>query len=143
MIARWVLVVGASVVLGGPSARAAEREGAAAGEKKELSGRVIKSEPNTLYVEKELSGRVIKSEPNTLYVEHVGVVVPMEIGQETRFSGVRSAAELAKGQEVRASFTVKNDTENVAESISLGAPPTRRARERAPTGYQENQDYGG
>ncbi|HEX9402667.1 MAG TPA: hypothetical protein VF912_21405 [Anaeromyxobacter sp.] len=125
MIARWVLVVGASVVLGGPSARAAEREGAAAGEKKELSGRVI------------------KSEPNTLYVEHVGVVVPMEIGQETRFSGVRSAAELAKGQEVRASFTVKNDTENVAESISLGAPPTRRARERAPTGYQENQDYGG
>jgi len=125
MIARWVLVVGASVVIGGPSARAAEREGAAAGEKKELSGRVI------------------KSEPNTLYVEHVGVVVPMEIGQETRFSGVRSAAELAKGQEVRASFTVKNDTENVAESISLGAPPTRRARERAPTGYQENQDYGG
>jgi len=125
MIARWVLVVGASVLLGAPSARAAEREGAAAGEKKELSGRVI------------------KSEPNTLYVEHVGVVVPMEIGQETRFSGVRSAAELAKGQEVRASFTVKNDTENVAESISLGAPPTRRARERAPTGYQENQDYGG
>ncbi|SRR6266511_2705051 len=127
MKARWVavLVVGASVLLGAPSARAAEREGAAAGEKKELSGRVI------------------KSEPNTLYVEHVGVVVPMEIGQETRFSGVRSAAELAKGQEVRASFTVKNDTENVAESISLGAPPTRRARERAPTGYQENQDYGG
>ncbi len=127
MKARWVavLMVGASVVLGAAAARAAERAGAAGGEKKELSGRVI------------------KSEDNTLYVEHLGAVVPMEIGRETRFSGVRTAAELAEGQEVRASFTVKNDTENVAESISLDAPPTRRARERAPVGYQDNQDYGG
>ncbi len=127
MKARWVAVsmAGASVLLGATAACAAERAGAAAGEKKELSGRVI------------------RSEADTLYVEHMGAVVPMEIGRETRFSGVRSAAELAEGQEVRASFTVKNDTENIAESISLGAPPTRRARERAPVGYQDNQDYGG
>jgi hypothetical protein len=115
MKARWVgvLTVGASVLLGAAAARAEERAGAAAGEKKELSGKVI------------------KSEANTLYLEHMGAVVPMQIGRETRFSGLRSAGELAEGQEVRASFTVKNDTKNVADSISLGAPPTRGAREPA------------
>ncbi len=120
-----VLMVGASVLFGAAAARAEETAGAAAGEKKELSGTVI------------------KSEANMLYVEHLGAAVPMEIGRETRFSGVRSAAELAKGQEVRASFTVKNDTENIAEGISVAAPPTRSARERAPVGYQDDQDYGG
>ena len=133
MKARWiaVLMVGASVPLGATTARAAEGGGAAAGDKTAAGER------------KELSGTVVRSEPHTLYVEHVGVVVPMEIGRETRFSGVRSAAELANGQEVRASFTVKNGTANIAESISVGAPPTPRARERAPVGYQDNQDYGG
>jgi hypothetical protein len=108
--ARWVgvLAVGASVVLGAGVARADERAGARTGG------------------ERELSGTVIKSEVNTLYIEHMGAVVPFTIGRDTRFSGVQSPGELAKGQQVRASFTLNGDTQNVAEQISLGAP---RARE--------------
>jgi hypothetical protein len=111
MTARWVgvLTAGASVLLG--AAARADTGGAVGG--------------------RELSGRVIKSEASTLYLEHMGAVVPVEIGSETRFSGVRSAHELAAGQEVRASFTVKRDTKNVAHRISL-APPTRAAEPPAP-----------
>lgn len=92
---------------------------------------------------RELSGTVIRSDGSTLYLEHMGAIVPVEIRSETRFSGVRSAHELAAGQEVRASFTVKGDTKNVAHVISLGAPPATKARERAPAGHQADQDYGG
>jgi hypothetical protein len=98
-------MVGASVLLAAAVARGGEGAGAS-GEKKELSGKVI------------------KSEANTLYVEHMGAVVPVEIGRDTRFSGVQSADELAGGQEVRASFTVTAETRNVADSISLGPSPS-------------------
>lgn len=112
MTARWVgvLTVGASVLLGAAAARA-EMADTAGG--------------------RDLIGRVIRSEVSTLYLEHMGAVVPVEFGSETRFSGVRSAHELAAGQEVRASFTVKGDTKNVAHRISL-APPARAAEPPAP-----------
>jgi hypothetical protein len=111
MRARWVraLTVGASVLLAAGAARAGEGTGA--------------SEDS-----KELSGKVIKSEANTLYLEHMGAVVPVEIASETRFSGVQSANQLAEGQDVRASFTVQAETRNVAETISLGAPPSDGTR---------------
>jgi hypothetical protein len=114
MNARWlgVLTIGASVVFGADDARAGE-SAAVASEKKELSGKVI------------------KSEPNTLYLEHMGAVVAVEFGRETMFSGVRSAHELVEGQEVRASFTVRGDTKNVAHGISLAAPPARAIPESA------------
>jgi hypothetical protein len=123
MKARWVgvLTVGASVLLGAAAARAGEMTGAAAGEKKELSGKVI------------------KSENSTLYLEHMGAIVPIEFGGDTRFSGVRSAGELTEGQEVRASFTV-DDTKNIADSISLGTPPSPG---RTPWWEERHEDYGG
>jgi hypothetical protein len=123
MKSRWVgvLTVSASVLLGADATRAAE-EAAAAGEKRELSGKVI------------------RAEANTLYLEHMGAVILVEIGRGTRFSGVPSAGELAEGQEVRASFTVRNDTKNVADSISLGAPPSPPP---APSWEDRSQDYGG
>jgi len=115
MKARWVgvLTVGASVLLGAAAGRADER--AAGGEKKELSGTVV------------------KSDANTLYLEHMGAVVPIELDRGTRFSGIKNADQLAEGQEVRASFTVKDETKNVADSVSLGARPsaTRAAPEPA------------
>jgi hypothetical protein len=123
MKSRWVgvLTVGASVLLGAAAARAAE--GAAApGEKRELSGKVI------------------RTEANTLYLEHMGAVVPVVIGRDTRFSGIPSAGQLAEGQEVRASFTVRDDTKNVAHSISLGAPPSPPP---APSWEDGSQDGGG
>lgn len=104
MTAQWVgvLTVGALVLLIAPVARAGgEAPGPADG--------------------RELSGTVIKSEADTLYLEHMGAVVQVEIGRETRFFGVRSANELAAGQEVRASFAVTGGTKNVAHSVSLTA----------------------
>jgi hypothetical protein len=123
MKSRWVgvLTVGASVLLGAAAARAAE--GAAAPAEK-----------------RELSGKVIRTEANTLYLEHMGAVVPVEIGRDTRFSGIPSAGQLAEGQEVRASFTVRDDTKNVAHSISLGAPPSPPP---APSWEDGSQDGGG
>jgi len=121
MKARWVgvLTVGASVLLGATAVRADER---------------------TASDRKELSGKVVKSDASTLYLEHMGAVVPIEIGQGTSFSGVQGSDQLAEGQEVRASFTVKDDTKNVADSVSVGAPSGRRSPEPAP---EEYQDYGG
>lgn len=123
MKARWVgvLTVGASVLLGAVAARAGEWSGAAAGENRELSGKVI------------------RSEASTLYLEHMGAVVQIEFGRDTKFSGVRSAGEFAEGQEVRASFTVKDNTKNVADSISLGSPPSPA---RTP-GWEERHEDGG
>jgi len=109
MKARWVgvLAVGTSVLLGAAPAAAGET--------------------------KELGGKVIKSEANTIYLDHMGAVVPMEIARHTTFSGVRSAVDLAEGQEVRASFTVKNGTKNVADTVSVGAASsTKRAPEPEP-----------
>ena len=119
--ARWIgkLTVGVLVLSGAAAARA---DAGATGEC-------------------ELSGTVIRSDGSTLYLEHMGAVVPVEILSDTRFSGVRSAHELAAGQAVRATFTVKGDTKNVAHAISLGASPATKAR--APVGYQADQDYGG
>jgi hypothetical protein len=83
---------------------------------------------------------VIKSEANTLYLEHMGAVVPVEIARDTRFSGVRSADQLTEGRDVRASFTVKAETRNVAESISLGA--SSRDTRRAPAPASKFTDQG-
>jgi hypothetical protein len=117
MKARWVgiLMAGGSVLLAGGAARAFDTGGP------------------PLREERELSGKVVRSEANTLYLEHMGVVVPVEVGRETRFSGVRSADQLAEGQEVRAHVTVMDNGKNVANSVDLVAPPsaTRRAPEPA------------
>jgi hypothetical protein len=129
MKARWVgiLAIGGSVLLGPAAGRAEEAAGGAGDENKELTGNVI------------------KSEANTLYLEHMGAVVPMEIGRDTTFSGIRSTDDLAEGQQVRASFTVEDETKNVAASISLGAPPspTKAVRGRATVEDVEYEDYGG
>ncbi len=115
MKARWfgILTIGASVLLAEGAARALDTGGP------------------PLREERELSGKVVRSEANTLYLEHMGAVVPVEVGRKTRFSGIRSADQLAEGQEVRANFTVMDDRKNVANSISLVAPPTRGAVEPA------------
>ncbi len=77
--------------------------------------------------ERELSGTVVKTDATTLYLEHMGAIVPLKIDEKTRFSGegVKSSRDLTEGQEVRASFTVEDETTNVASRVAVasGAPP--------------------
>lgn len=122
-----ILAIGASLLLGGM----------ARGEERAIAG------PSD---RKELSGKFIRSEASTIYLEHMGAVVPIEIARDTGFTGVRSARDLAAGQEVLASFTVVAGTRNVADSVSLGMAPWTSPKARRGVGddpYNRSQDFGG
>jgi hypothetical protein len=70
----------------------------------------------------ELTGKVVKVQGKTLYLEHMGAVVPLSIDSKTKFEeGWKSAKDIKEGQQVRASFEVKNQTSNVAKSIGPSA----------------------
>jgi hypothetical protein len=90
--------------------------------------------------EKEISGRVLQASPSRLFIEHMGAVVELSLAPDAKFSGgnVTSSRDISEGQEVRASFTVENNTTNMAKQITVtsagtGAAPaggTGTAREK-------------
>ncbi|MFB1481980.1 hypothetical protein [Corallococcus sp. RDP092CA] len=68
----------------------------------------------------ELTGRVVKSESKKVYISSDnGAVVPLDIDSKTQFTdpSLKNAKSLKEGQEIRASFQVK-DERNMATSIS-------------------------
>ncbi|MBN8466551.1 hypothetical protein JYJ95_08505 [Corallococcus exiguus] len=68
----------------------------------------------------ELTGKVVKSESKKVYVSSAsGAVVPLDIDSKTQFTdpSMKNAKSLKEGQEIRASFQVK-DEKNMATSIS-------------------------
>ncbi|MCY1045151.1 hypothetical protein OV208_27805 [Corallococcus sp. bb12-1] len=68
----------------------------------------------------ELTGKVVKSESKKVYISSAnGAVVPLDIDSKTQFTDptLKNAKSLKEGQEIRASFQVK-DEKNVATSIS-------------------------
>ncbi|MCK8496163.1 hypothetical protein [Myxococcus fulvus] len=71
--------------------------------------------------QKELSGKVVKTESSKVFVQDAqGAVVPLDIDKSTMFTDptLKKAKDLKEGQEIRASFEVK-ETKNMAKSISL------------------------
>ena len=66
----------------------------------------------------ELKGELVKMEGKTLYVKHMGAIVPLKFDKYTRFDDKK---DLKEGTEVRASFTVKGKTTNLATSVSTQA----------------------
>lgn len=68
----------------------------------------------------ELQGTVVKAEGKTLYVDHMGMVVPLRVDSSTQFKdpAIKRAQDLKEGDKIRASFTVKNKTQNLATEIS-------------------------
>ncbi|RYZ38811.1 MAG: hypothetical protein EOO71_22440 [Myxococcaceae bacterium] len=69
----------------------------------------------------ELTGKVVKSESKKVYISAAnGAVVPLDIDSKTQFTdpSLKNAKSLKEGQEIRASFQVK-DEKNMATSISL------------------------
>jgi hypothetical protein len=69
----------------------------------------------------ELTGRVVKADANTVWIEHMGAVIALKIDANTRFdsASIPRARDLKEGQEIRASFLISNHTDNLAKSISL------------------------
>jgi hypothetical protein len=68
--------------------------------------------------EQELTGKVVKAERNTLYLEHMGAIVPLQVQRDTKFEGeFTRLRDVKEGQEIRASFEVKNQTKNVLKSV--------------------------
>jgi hypothetical protein len=65
----------------------------------------------------------VKSESKTVWIDHQGAIVPLKIDRDTRFEGaaVKDAKDLKEGQEIRASFMVKDRTDNVARTIALAS----------------------
>jgi hypothetical protein len=78
---------------------------------------------STMTGSNELTGKVVKSESKKVYVSSSsGAVVPLDIDSKTQFTdpSLKNAKSLKEGQEIRASFQVK-DEKNMATSISLNA----------------------
>jgi hypothetical protein len=68
----------------------------------------------------ELTGRVVKSDRKTVWVEHAGAIIPLKVDKSTQFTGTeqKRASDFKEGDEIRASFSV-DKTDNVATSIGL------------------------
>jgi hypothetical protein len=66
----------------------------------------------------ELSGEVVKVDPQTVYINHMGAIVPIKLTKETKFEGAMTRKDLSEGKEIRASFEINNNTSNVATEIS-------------------------
>jgi hypothetical protein len=114
--ARTAVAFGAALVLGAGAARA---------EDKQKTGTATREQAGEKAATKELSGRVVQSGPSKLFVEHMGAVVEFNIASDAQFSGgdIRSGVDLKEGQEVRTSFTVENETTNVAKRVTLAGEP--------------------
>ncbi|NBD08653.1 MULTISPECIES: hypothetical protein [Corallococcus] len=76
--------------------------------------------------ENELTGKVVKSDSKKVYVSSAsGAVVPLDIDSKTQFTdpSLRNAKSLREGQEIRASFQVKDEKNmaiNIAPSQGMG-----------------------
>jgi hypothetical protein len=68
----------------------------------------------------QVTGRVVKSDSKTVWVEHAGAVIPLKVDKGTQFTGTtqKRASDFKEGDEIRASFEVKK-TDNVVTSIGL------------------------
>jgi hypothetical protein len=66
----------------------------------------------------QLTGRVVKSDRKTIWVEHMGAIVPLKVDKNTQFAdpSLKRASDLKEGDEIRASFEVRK-TDNVATNI--------------------------
>lgn len=89
--------------------------------------------------ERQLSGKVLKADRNTVIIEYDNAAVPFQVQRDTEFKGVTSAQSLKEGQEVRASYELK-DNRNVLKSLEfMGKPGTGGAGEQQDQGEQQEE----
>jgi hypothetical protein len=80
-----------------------------------------------------IQGRVIKSSSDTVTILSRGVAIPLHVQSRTSFQGVKSASDLKEGEQVRASFELK-DGSNQLDSLSLVSSATGSMGSKAGTG---------
>jgi hypothetical protein len=70
----------------------------------------------------QITGRVVKSDRKTVWVEHAGAIVPLKIDKNTQFTGanLKRATDIKEGDQIRASFEVRK-TDNVVTSIGMSS----------------------
>jgi hypothetical protein len=83
----------------------------------------------------ELHGEVVDVEGNQLLLRHGGVVFPLELTEETRFTPDRQRA-LQPGQEVRARFTL-DDNGYVVNALEPVVPARRAPGQKRGDGQRE------
>lgn len=94
--------------------------------------------------QKELNGRVVKAESDKIFVDMQGAVVPLEVDRSTTFSdpSLKKAKDLRPGQEIRASYEVK-ETKNVAKNISLSGTGGAGGSLTPDSSINQDRDIGG
>ncbi len=70
----------------------------------------------------QITGRVVKSDRKTIWVEHAGAIVPLKIDKNTQFTdaNLKRATDIKEGDQIRASFEVRK-TDNVVTSIGMSS----------------------
>lgn len=68
--------------------------------------------------QQSVEGRVIKADRSTITIEHNGAALPLTVQSGTQFQGVKSAKDVKEGQQVRASFELKKD-KNELRSVEV------------------------
>ncbi|MGI5861528.1 MAG: hypothetical protein ACOX6T_05660 [Myxococcales bacterium] len=72
--------------------------------------------------EHTLTGRVLKADRNMVIIEYENAAIPFQVQRDTEFRGVTSAQALREGQEVRASYELKNNR-NMLKSLEFPGRP--------------------
>jgi hypothetical protein len=69
-----------------------------------------------------IEGRVLKAERSSITIESQGAAIPLEVKRDTTFqgTGVRAAKDVKEGQQVRASFEMKNNKNELKSLEVLG-----------------------
>ncbi len=70
--------------------------------------------------EQSMEGRVLKADKTTITIEHNGAAIPLWVSSSTSFQGVKSVKEIKEGQQVRASFDLKKDKNELKSVEVLG-----------------------
>lgn len=88
-------------------------------EHKGKSGTTVMRSSDLKDASAEITGKVLKVQGSTIYLDQNGAAVPLTLSNKTKFDEGMSKKTIKEGQEIKASFSIKNNTKNMAESISM------------------------
>lgn len=99
--------------------------------------------------EQSISGKVASISSESIVLDYQGALLPIAVGRGTTFEGqtregeqLQTVQQIRPGDDVRASFVVRNETENFANTIQLEAQQgtERQTQPQQPTPSQPPQE---
>jgi hypothetical protein len=91
----------------------------------------------------EIKGKVVSAQGNRLHLEYQGALLPLQVNQQTKYEGmaqnkkISGLTDVKPGDEVRASFVVKDGTSNLAKSIVLEKQGEQSKQQQQRGGQQQ------